>query len=59
MTITKQNIIKNLRQVAGTKKTLTRGQFRASSRRKVASSTVEKTFGSFTRALKAASLQGR
>lgn len=59
MTITKQNIIKNLRQVAGNKKTLSRSQFRASSRRQVASSTVEKTFGSFTRALSAANLLGR
>ena len=59
MTINKQNIIKNLRQVAGNSKTLTRQQFRNSSRRKVASSTVEETFGSFTRATRAAGLIAR
>lgn len=59
MTINKQSIIKNLRQVAGNSKTLTREQFRNSTRRKVASSTVEENFGSFTRALRAAGLIGR
>ncbi len=59
MTITKQSIIKNLQQVAGSKKTLTRSQFRNSRTRKVASSTVEKVFGNFTKAVKAAKLISR
>lgn len=56
MTITRQNIINNLRQVAGNQKTLTRQQFRNSSRRQVASSTVEVVFGSFSQAVRAAKI---
>jgi hypothetical protein len=56
MTITKQSIIKNLKEVAGNSKTLTREQFRNSSRRQVASSTIEQVFGSFTLAVKAAKI---
>jgi len=58
-TITKKSIISNLQQVASGKKTLSREQFRNSSRRQVASSTVEKTFGSFSNALKDAKLTSR
>jgi len=57
MTITKQNIVKNLKEVAGNQKTLTREQFRNSSRRQVASSTVEQVFSSFSIAKKAAGLK--
>ena len=58
-TITKKSIISNLQQVAGSKKTLTREQYRSSKLRQVASSTVEETFGSFSQALKAAKLVSR
>jgi hypothetical protein len=49
-------MIQNLRQVAGNKNTLTREQFRNSSRRKFASVTIEKYFGSFTAAVRKAKI---
>lgn len=57
--VTKQAILNNLQQVAGRSSSLTREQFRNSARRKFASVTVEKYFGSFTKALKRANLIAR
>jgi len=57
--ISKQAILTNLQQVAGRSGSLTRQQFRNSSRRKFASVTVEKYFGSFSKALKKANIASR
>jgi hypothetical protein len=50
-------ILTNLRAVAGSSRQLSRSVYRYSSKRKFASSTVEKTFGTFTRARVAAGLK--
>ena len=52
----KNQIVQNLRTVAGNSGKISRSQYRNSSKRKYASSTVESHFGSFTAARKAAKL---
>jgi hypothetical protein len=52
----KNDILANLRVVAGGTKSISRSKYRNSSKRKFASSTVEEKFGSFTKARKAAGL---
>jgi hypothetical protein len=48
--MTKAEILSNLKLVAGKKNQLTRSQYRSSKLSKFASSTIERTFGSFSTA---------
>ena len=54
--ITKKAIVKNIKETSVLQRSLTREQFRNSSKRKFASSTIEGVFKSWNRAKKAAKI---
>jgi hypothetical protein len=52
-----EELLTNLRAVAGASRVISRSRYRNSARRKFASSTIEERFGSFTKAVKRAGLR--